>query len=151
MNAGRMLARLERATKEKGVKVSEFLKQYGLPISTFYVIKKTKEIKPKMHKKYLEALRDFQPTLADAVEVEVEPEKEDAVNSPKHYKRGGVECIDAMVQVYGLQRVQEYAEISAFKYQWREGLKGDSTTDKKKKIWYTRFSMGDDPRRNGDD
>ena len=44
MNAGRMLARLERATKEKGVKVSEFLKQYGLPISTFYVIKKTKDI-----------------------------------------------------------------------------------------------------------
>lgn len=148
MNAGRMLARLERATKEKGVKVSEFLKQYGLPASTFYVIKKTKKIKPKMHKRYLEALRDLEPTLAD--EVEVESEKEDVVNSPQHYKRDGIECIDAMVQVYGLQRVQEYAEISAFKYQWREGLKGDSTTDKKKKIWYTRFSMGDDPRGAGD-
>ncbi len=150
MNAGRMLARLERATKEKGVKVSEFLKQYGLPASTFYVIKKTKKIKPKMHKRYLEALRDLEPTLADEVEVEVESEKEDVVNSPQHYKRDGIECIDAMVQVYGLKRVQEYSEISAFKYQWREGLKGDSTTDKKKKIWYTRFSMGDDPRGAGD-
>ena len=105
-------------------------------------IKKTKEIKPKMHKRYLEALRDFEPTLADAVEVEVESEKEDVVNSPQHYKRGGVECIDAMVQVYGLKRVQEYAEISAFKYQWREGLKGDSKTDKLKKIWYTRYCYG---------
>ena len=150
MNASKMLARLERATKEKGVAVTEFLFQYGLPASTFYVIKKKKEIKPKMHKRYLEALRDFEPTLADAVEVEVESEKEDVVNSPQHYKRGGVECIDAMVQVYGLKRVQEYAEISAFKYQWREGLKGDSKTDKLKKIWYTRYSMGDDPRGAGD-
>ena len=89
MNASKMLARLERATKEKGVAVTEFLFQYGLPASTFYVIKKKKEIKPKMHKRYLEALRDFEPTLADAVEVEVESEKEDVVNSPQHYKRGG--------------------------------------------------------------
>ena len=148
MNASKMLARLERATKEKGVKVAEFLNRYGLPASTFYAIKKTKEIKPKIHKKYLEALRDFEPTLADAVDVELEAD--DLVTSPSHYKRDDIECIDAMVQVYGLQRVQEYAEISAFKYQWREGLKGDSTTDKKKKIWYTRFSMGDDPRRAGD-
>jgi predicted transcriptional regulator len=148
MNASKMLARLERATKEKGVTVTEFLMQYGLPASTFYVIKKTKEIKPKMHKRYLEALRDFEPALADAVEVEVQTN--DVVNSPQHYKRDGIECIDAMVQVYGLKRVQEYAEISAFKYQWREGLKGDSKTDKLKKIWYTRFSMGDDPRRVSD-
>jgi predicted transcriptional regulator len=148
MNASKMLARLERATKEKGVAVTEFLMQYGLPASTFYVIKKTKEIKPKMHKRYLEALRDFEPALADAVEVEVQTN--DVVNSPQHYKRDGIECIDAMVQVYGLKRVQEYAEISAFKYQWREGLKGDSKTDKLKKIWYTRFSMGDDPRRFSD-
>lgn len=133
MNASKMLARLERATKEKGVAVTEFLFQYGLPASTFTSLKK-KEIKPKMHKRYLEALRDFEPTLADAVEVEVESEKEDVVNSPQHYKRGGVECIDAMVQVYGLKRVQEYAEISSFKYQWREGLKGDSKTDKLKKF-----------------
>ena len=47
--------------------------------------------------------------------------------------------------------LQEYAEIASFKYQWREGLKGDSKTDKKKKIWYTRFSMGDDPRGDAHD
>ena len=144
MNAGRMLARLERALEVRGITVATFLKKYGLPASSFYVIKKTKKIKPAINKRYLEAIRDFEPTLADTVEAE------DMVNSPSHYQRDGIECIDAMVQVYGLQRVQEYAEISAFKYQWREGLKGDSTTDKKKKIWYTRFSMGDDPRRAGD-
>ena len=149
MNAGRMLARLERALEVRGITVATFLKEYGLPASSFYVIKRTKWIKPAINKRYLEAIRDFEPTLADTVEDE-SVEAEDMVNSPSHYQRDGIECIDAMVQVYGLQRVQEYAEISAFKYQWREGLKGDSTTDKKKKIWYTRFSMGADPRRAGD-
>ena len=83
------------------------------------------------------------------------PNADVEVHSPKHYTatvtRGGttlaIECIDAMVAVYGIQRVQEYCELSPFKYQWREGRKHkDTTTDKKKKIWFTRFSMGDDPR-----
>ena len=55
-----------------------------------------------------------------------------------------------MIQLYGLKRIQEYAEIAAFKYAWREGRKGDSKTDKRKKIWYTRFAMGDDPRGSSD-
>jgi hypothetical protein len=76
------------------------------------------------------------------------------VNSPSHYKLadGGIECIDVMIQLYCLDKseLQEYAEITAFKYAWREGRKGDSSTDKRKKIWYTRFSMGDDPRVSAD-
>jgi len=70
---------------------------------------------------------------------------------PAHYlKEGGVECIDVMVQLYGSERVREWAEITAFKYQWRQGNKeGNSPEqDKMKSIWYTRFSMGDDPRND---
>ena len=81
--------------------------------------------------------------------------KYDDVNQPKHYMGEGgqdrvIECIDAMVAVYGAQRVKEGAEINAFKYQWRQGKKGDQTEhikDKQKIIWYTRYSMGDDPRK----
>lgn len=134
-----MLARLERALNQKGEAVSHFLEKYNLPASSFYTIKKTKLVKAAVNKRYLEAIRDFEKTTADS-------SAEDIVNSPKHYQREGIECIDAMVQVYGRKRVAEYAEISAFKYQWRENLKGDAKNDKKKKIWYTRFSMGDDPR-----
>jgi len=74
---------------------------------------------------------------------------EENVFTPAHYvKEGGVECIDVMVQLFGSERVREWAEITAFKYQWRQGNKegNSSEQDKMKSIWYTRFSMGDDPR-----
>ncbi len=82
---------------------------------------------------------------SDALEVS----PHDIANSPTHYTDSGIECIDAMVAVFGEQRVREYAEISAFKYKWRAGKKGneaDALLDKAKDIWYTRYSMGDDPR-----
>ena len=72
----------------------------------------------------------------------------DMVNSPAHYKSGDVECIDAMVSAFGKKRVQEYAEIAAFKYVWRQGKKDDANEDKKKGIWYLRYSRGDDPRKD---
>jgi hypothetical protein len=99
-----------------------------------------------MNKLYKKTLAEIELDCNSSITVTVE----DVVNSPSHYKVGGVECIDVMVQLYGLKRVEEYAEIAAFKYAWREGRKGDSKTDKRKKIWYTRFAMGDDPRRSSD-
>ena len=79
----------------------------------------------------------------------VRPRKNpDMVNSPAHYKSGDVECIDAMVSAFGKKRVQEYAEIAAFKYVWRQGKKDDANEDKKKGIWYLRYSRGDDPRKD---
>jgi len=77
------------------------------------------------------------------------PDKaKDMINSPSHYASGEVECIDAMVSAFGLQRVQEYAEIAAFKYNWRSNKKGNPSEDKSKAIWYLRYSMGDDPRKS---
>ena len=73
--------------------------------------------------------------------------KHDMVNQPPHYALEGVECIDAMVEVFGKDVVKKYAEVAAFKYVWRMNLKGKlSIQDKKKAIWYLRYSMGDDPR-----
>ena len=73
--------------------------------------------------------------------------KEDLVHQPKHYALDNIECIDAMVEVFGEQAVKKYAEIAAFKYVWRMNRKNQlSVQDKKKAIWYLRFSMGDDPR-----
>lgn len=75
----------------------------------------------------------------------------DLVYKPSHYVReGGLECIDVMTTLYGEQRVREWAEITAFKYQWRQGVKAGNSADqdKLKSIWYTRYSMGDDPRND---
>ena len=77
----------------------------------------------------------------------------ESVYSPKHYALEdnlgmGIECIDAMVAVFGLENTQKYAEIVAFKYLWRMKKKNKtSNQDKLKAIWYLRFSMGDDPRK----
>lgn len=76
-------------------------------------------------------------------------DREENVYQPSHYTHAtGAECIDIMIQLYGKQRVEEWAEITAFKYAWRNGSKegNSSEQDKMKSVWYTRFSMGDDPR-----
>jgi hypothetical protein len=73
----------------------------------------------------------------------------DPVNSPGHYKTGGIECIDAMVQVFGEEAVRTYAKVNAFKYIWRHQYKGKPEEDLAKAAWYTRFANGDDPRKDG--
>ena len=72
------------------------------------------------------------------------------VNSPSHYADSEIECIDAMVAAFGLERVQQYSEIASFKYQWRCGKKAhnEPNQDKAKAVWYLRYSMGDDPRKD---
>jgi hypothetical protein len=74
-------------------------------------------------------------------------DEKDMVNSPPHYS-GSIECIDAMVSAFGDEAVKIYAKLNAFKYLWRAGKKVDAEEDVMKSIWYTRFSVGDDPRKD---
>ena len=70
----------------------------------------------------------------------------DPVNSPLHYKRDDVECIDAMKQTTSAEGFEEYCRLNAFKYIWRANNKSNKEQDIKKAIWYLRMSIGDDPR-----
>ena len=73
----------------------------------------------------------------------------DMVNSPPHYADSEIECIDAMVAAFGIEAVQNYAKLNAFKYLWRAGKKdGVQATDLLKSAWYSKFASGDDPRKN---
>ena len=72
----------------------------------------------------------------------------DMVNSPSHYADSEIECIDAMVAAFGPEAVQIYCRCASFKYQWRAGKKFDAVEDLKKSIWYTRFALNDDPRKD---
>ena len=72
----------------------------------------------------------------------------DPVNSPLHYKREGVECIDAMRQTTSEEGFAEYCRLNAFKYIWRANNKENKEQDTKKAIWYLRMSIGDDPRED---
>ena len=69
------------------------------------------------------------------------------VNSPKHYSEGEIECIDAMTSAFG-DDMKTYCKINAFKYIFRSGKKDSEEQDLKKAIWYLRFAVGDDPRKD---
>lgn len=65
----------------------------------------------------------------------------DKVNHPSHYQKNGKECIEVMLETFGVQAVINFCELNAFKYQWRAGSKiGEFVeTDLKKAQWYTDY------------
>lgn len=65
----------------------------------------------------------------------------DKVNHPSHYQKDGKECIEVMLELYGIQAVINFCELNAFKYKWRAGLKtGESVeVDLKKAQWYADY------------
>lgn len=108
------------------------------------------ELPPSLPQRWAEAFF-YTPTQGNTAVSGGQPRKAleapDPVNSPEHYKTGGIECIDAMIQVFGEDAVRTYARINAFKYQWRHRYKGKPEEDLAKAAWYTRFADGDDPRK----
>lgn len=59
-----------------------------------------------------------------------------AVEHPEHYKTGKIECIDAMVEVYGAEATKDFCLLNAFKYLWRCKHKGKDIEDIKKAKFY---------------
>ena len=60
------------------------------------------------------------------------------VNHPNHYNLPDCkECIDEMIDIYGLKDVAKWCEITAYKYKYRAGHKDSLTQDVQKAIWYT--------------
>lgn len=60
------------------------------------------------------------------------------VNHPSHYNLPDrKECIDEMIDIYGLKDVAKWCEITAYKYKYRAGHKDSFTQDMQKASWYT--------------
>lgn len=61
----------------------------------------------------------------------------DMVNHPSHYNLPDrKECIDEMIDIYGLKDVAKWCEITAYKYEYRAGHKGSVAEDMSKAEWY---------------
>lgn len=59
------------------------------------------------------------------------------VNHPSHYNLPNrKECIDEMIDIYGLKDVAKWCEITAYKYKYRAGHKGSAAEDMSKAAWY---------------
>lgn len=60
----------------------------------------------------------------------------DPVNSPSHYKVGGIETIDYMKAKSTPEEFKGHLRLTAIKYLSRTGYKGDALEDLKKAQWY---------------
>lgn len=64
------------------------------------------------------------------------------VNHPSHYNvEGKKECIDEMVELFGLENTISFALLNAYKYMYRDGLKDIAKDDKDKAYWYINWSL----------
>ena len=64
----------------------------------------------------------------------------DRVEHPAYYQKNGRECIDVMIEKFGVGAVINFCVCNQFKYEWRAGLKdGNSAAlDLAKAKWYER-------------
>ena len=61
----------------------------------------------------------------------------DPVNHPAHYETGKYQCIDVMIEVFGVEAVAGFCKCNAFKYLWRTDRKG-GREDIEKAVWYLK-------------
>ena len=60
----------------------------------------------------------------------------DVVNSPPHYKSGGIEAIEGIEASMGPEAYAGYLKGNIMKYLWRYEKKGRPIEDLKKAQWY---------------
>jgi hypothetical protein len=76
--------------------------------------------------------------LAHADRPPVTEDTYDPVEKPAHYNLGGVECIDYIEQVLGLDGFIAYCHGNMLKYQHRYRYKNKPVEDMQKAEWYLR-------------
>jgi hypothetical protein len=67
---------------------------------------------------------------------------DDTVNSPAHYRQGGIECIDAIEAALTAEEFRGYCKGNALKYIWRERHKGQNESLRKAR-WYINRALGE--------
>jgi hypothetical protein len=67
---------------------------------------------------------------------EIKAQNEDLVNHPSHYTQGGMETIEEMELIFGVEAVMDYCLLNAWKYRARAPYKGNPEQDMDKANWY---------------
>lgn len=62
--------------------------------------------------------------------------KPDMINHPPHYNCHAMECLDEMCVVFGPEALAKWCVMTAWKYRYRAGHKGDADEDMKKADFY---------------
>ena len=66
--------------------------------------------------------------------------KKEMVDHPSHYQQDGrKECIIEMEEIFGVNNVAIWSYMTAYKYLYRMGNKGDAEEDLSKAMWYFKY------------
>lgn len=60
------------------------------------------------------------------------------VDHPAHYSQGKYECIEVMVETFGIEATKNFCLLNVFKYVWRAGAK-NGLEDLKKARFYLDY------------
>ena len=74
-----------------------------------------------------------------------EKRSSDPVN-PNHYKKGDIECIDAIKSMLTPDEWRGFLKGTSVAYLWRLGHKDAVEQDAKKTLWYVSWLANQDPR-----
>lgn len=77
----------------------------------------------------------LKPLATPTEKTENEPLSHDVVNNPNHYKRGDIECFDALKASMTKEQLLGHLKATAISYLWRYDLK-NGVEDVKKAKWY---------------
>lgn len=86
----------------------------------------------------VETIREAYNMAISALEKQIPKEAMsdyDPVSKPEHYTNTKVECIDAMIEVFGIEAVKSFCVCNSFKYHWRAKDK-NGEEDLQKADWY---------------
>ena len=92
-------------------------------------------------------LTELPPTKFE--QMEKESKVSDPVNHPAHYETGKFECIEVMKEVFGIEAVQNFCLLNAFKYIYRCNHKNNKTEDIKKANWYINKHLELESEKHG--
>lgn len=77
---------------------------------------------------------DNQPFFRES---DLAKDEKSVVNHPKHYQNeGGLETIDEMILLFGLEETMIFCKLNAWKYRARASKKGSEKEDLEKANWY---------------
>ena len=118
------------------MKCVQIAEHFGTDIQAVYNARYTLR---KMAKKTLTTKRSMLVKPAEPMKVTmVEDKKPDMVNSPPHYKVGGLETIDILKAKLTKDEFRGYLKGNVIKYATRASYKGSSTEDAGKLAWYAQ-------------
>ena len=79
--------------------------------------------------------------------------REEEINNPQHYNKGGIECIDAIQAMLTAEEFLGYLRGNSLKYRWRFRYKNNPINDLSKASWYEKklfdFYRGEREKKNG--